>query len=330
MDERQGRGEHMADSAVREGPVAGNDLLAQIAALMGEPFLEQVERVECKAGHVLHEPDDVMSNVYFPVDCLVSLLHVMESGDFAETALVGNDGVVGVALVMGGESMPLRAQVHVGGSLYRVRSSVLTQCLTDVPRLQQVLLRYAQTLLTQMGQVAACNRHHSLDQQFSRRLLMSLDRLPRAELRMTQESVAQMLGVRRESVTLSANKLHKAGVIRYSRGLIHVLDRDALEGLTCECYAVVGRELRRLSRQPVAKGHVGSFVGARTDAGPMATHAGADPDAEVAADAAGNAQDRRSGSDRRHISVDRRRQGIAISFPDRRLAPDRREPDQEC
>ena len=319
----------MADRAVRDVPFPGNHLLGQIAGLVGEHFLEQVERVECKVGHVLHEPDDVMPNVYFPVDCLVSLLHVMESGDFAETAVVGNDGVVGVALVMGGESMPLRAQVHVGGSLYRLRSDVLRQCLADVPQLQQVLLRYAQTLLTQMGQVAACNRHHSLDQQFSRRLLMSLDRLPRAELRMTQESVAQMLGVRRESVTLSANKLHKAGVIRYSRGLIHVLDRDTLEDLTCECYAVVGRELRRLSRQPVAKGRVGPFVGARTDAGAVANHAAADPDAEVSANAAGSAHDRRSGSDRRHISVDRRRQGIAISFPNRRLAPDRRKPDHE-
>lgn len=315
--------------AVREAPAAGNDLLGQIAALVGQSLLDQVEHVEFKVGQVLHEPDDVMPNVYFPVDCLVSLLHVMESGDFAETALVGNDGVVGVALVMGGESMPLRAQVHVGGGLYRLRSEVLRQCLADVPALQQVFLRYAQTLLTQMGQVAACNRHHSLDQQFSRRLLMSLDRLPRQELRMTQESVAQMLGVRRESVTLAANKLHKAGVIRYSRGLIHVLDREALEDVTCECYAVVGRELRRLSRQPVAKGRVGPFVGARTDAGAMAKHPAADPDAEVGANVAGNANDRRSGSDRRHVFVDRRRQGIAISFPDRRLAPDRRKPDEE-
>lgn len=309
--------------------MTGNDLLGQISALVGQRLLDQVERVEFKIGHVLHEPDDVMTNVYFPVDCLVSLVHVMESGDFAETALVGNDGVVGVALVMGGESMPLRAQVHVGGRLLRLRSEVLRQWLVEVPALQQVFLRYAQTLLTQMGQVAACNRHHSLDQHFSRRLLMSLDRLPCRELRMTQESVAQMLGVRRESVTLAANKLHKAGVIRYSRGLIHVLDREGLEGLTCECYAVVSRELRRLSRQPVASGSVGPFVSVRTDAGANLKHAGADPDGEVSRHAAGSAHDRRSGSDRRHLCTDRRRQGIAISFPDRRLTPDRRKPDPE-
>ncbi|MDR7193739.1 Crp/Fnr family transcriptional regulator [Luteimonas terrae] len=309
--------------------MAGNHLLGQIAALVGPPLIAQVERVECKAGQVLHEPDDVMSYVYFPIDCLVSLLHVMESGDFAETALVGNDGVVGVALVMGGESMPLRAHVHIGGSLCRLRSQVLRQCLADVPALQQVFLRYAQTLLTQMGQVAACNRHHSLDQQFSRRLLMSLDRLPREDLRMTHESVAQMLGVRRESVTLAANKLQKAGAIRYSRGLIQVLDRDGLEDLTCECYAVVGRELRRLSRQPVASGTVGAFVGSRTDATATATHAADDPEAEVFAHAADSARDRRRGSDRRQLPAERRREGIAISFPDRRLAPSRRKPNPQ-
>ena len=135
---------HMTDrSGAGHIPAAGNDLLGQIAALAGQPVLERIERVQLTVGQVLHEPDDVMQHVYFPVDCLVSLLHVMESGDFAETALVGNDGVVGVALVMGGQSMPLRAQVHVGGSLYRMRSDVLRQCLASVPALQQVFLRYA-------------------------------------------------------------------------------------------------------------------------------------------------------------------------------------------
>ena len=313
-----------------EGPAAGNRLLGQIAALVGVSVLDRTERIQVKAGQVLHEPDDVMPNVYFPVDCLVSLLHVMESGDFSEAALVGNDGVVGVALVMGGESMPLRAQVHVGGALYRLRSDVLRQFLADVPALQQVFLRYAQTLLTQMGQVAACNRHHTLGQQFSRRLLMSLDRLPRLELRMTQESVAQMLGVRRESVTLAANKLHKAGLIRYSRGLIQVLDRVGLEGHACECYAVIGRELRRLSQKPVGHGVVGGFAGLGPGGRAMALQTAADPDAGVAADAAASDRDRRRGGDRRHPSADRRSQGIAISFPDRRLASDRRLPNQDA
>ncbi len=306
----------------------GNDLLRQVAAIAGQPLLDHVERVQFREGEVLHEPDDVMRHVYFPVDGLVSLLHVMESGNFAETALVGNDGVVGVALVMGGESMPLRAQMHVGGSLCRLRSSVLRRSLVEVPALQQLFLRYAQTLLTQMGQVAACNRHHTLGQQFSRRLLMSLDRLPVEELRMTQESVAQMLGVRRESVTLAANKLHKAGVIRYSRGLIQVLDREGLEDEACECYAVIGRELHRLSRKPATNYAGASFVGLRTDGSAATRHAAARPDSEEPPNAAGGAHDRRSGSDRRHAS-DRRRRGIAISFPDRRLAPDRRQPNPE-
>ncbi|WP_129136128.1 Crp/Fnr family transcriptional regulator [Luteimonas sp. YGD11-2] len=318
----------MRDSSSGDVPGAGNALLRQAVGLAGEPLLEQVERVQCREGQVLHEPDDVMRHVYFPVDGLVSLLHVMESGNFAETALVGNDGVVGVALVMGGESMPLRAQVHVGGQLCRLRSDVLRQCLVEVPAMQQLFLRYAQTLLTQMGQVAACNRHHTLDQQFSRRLLMSLDRLPLQELRMTQESVAQMLGVRRESVTLAANKLHKAGVIRYSRGLIRVLDRDSLEGLTCECYAVMGRELQRLSRRPVDVRHEGSFVGLRTDGAVKARHAAADGDSEGFANAADGAHGRRRGGDRRHAS-DRRCRGIAISFPDRRLRTERRKSNPE-
>lgn len=319
----------MAAGAVREGPVTGNDLLGEIVAMIGPSLLAQVERVRFKAGHILHDPDEVMPHVYFPIDCLVSLLHVMESGDFAESALVGNDGVVGVALVMGGESMPLRAQVHMGGDLWRLRSDVLRRSLGEVPALQQVFLRYAQKLLTQMGQLAACNRHHALDQQFSRRLLMSLDRLPGQELRMTHESVAQMLGVRRESVTLAANKLHKAGLIRYSRGLIQVLDRGGLEDMACECYAMVGRETRRLSRQPVARGVVGPFVGSRTDTHATTRHAAVHPDAEVAANAAGSALDRRSGCDRRDLQSERRRHGIAISFPDRRLAPDRRKSNHE-
>lgn len=315
-------------STTGDVPEAGNALLHQASVLAGPALLEQVERVEFKEGQVLHEPDDVMRHVYFPVDGLVSLLHVMESGNFAETALVGNDGIVGVALVMGGESMALRAQVHVGGCLSRLRSEVLRRFLIDVPALQPLFLRYAQTLLTQMGQVAACNRHHTLDQQFSRRLLMSLDRLPLQELRMTQESVAQMLGVRRESVTLAANKLHKAGVIRYSRGRIRVLDRDSLEDVTCECYAVMGRELRRLSRRPEGFRHEASFVGLRTDAAKTVGHAAAHGDSEGFAHAADRPHGRRMGGDRRH-SPDRRCRGIAISFPDRRLAGDRRKSDQE-
>ena len=214
--------------------------------------------------------------------------------------------------------MPLRAQVQVEGQAYRLRSSVLKEALIENPELQPLFLRYAQALLTQMGQVAACNRHHTLDQQFCRRLLMSLDRLPLGDLRMTQESIAQRLGVRRESVTLAAHKLHCAGVIRYSRGLIRVLDRQRLEQQVCECYGVIGREVSRLcERSTVDARLIVDKVGSRTDAATDNGHGADIFAAEQETHVPGNSNERRSGLDRRQFE-DRRRNVIAIAFPDRR------------
>lgn len=303
-----------------------NHLIVQAINITGDWLMANVERVRLKVGQVLHEPDDVMPYVYFPDGAIVSLLHVMESGDFAETAVIGNDGVVGVALIMGGESMPLRAQVQGDGFAWRLRSAALKQKLAETPRLQQVFLRYAQALLTQMAQVAACNRHHTLDQQLCRRLLMSLDRLPTNDIRLTQEAMAQMLGVRRESVTLAAHKLQKAGVIRYSRGHIQVLDRGMLEDQACECYLLVRKELRRLRVKALSGVEfVDPSVGLRTEgrdrAGQASRHPGLDG---LANDVTNSASDRRRGRDRRELAG-RRRNLIAIAFTDRRKStPERR------
>ena len=197
-------------------------------------------------GHVLYESGGSLQYVYFPTDSIISLLYVMEDGASAEIAVVGNEGMVGVALFMGGETTPNRAIVQVAGTAYRLRGQFLKQEFSRSGALQQLLLRYTQALLTQMAQTAVCNRHHSVDQQLCRWLLLSLDRLPSSELTMTQELIGNMLGVRREGVTAAAGKLQAAGAIHYSRGHITVLDRSMLEERCCECYAVVKREFDRL------------------------------------------------------------------------------------
>jgi CRP-like cAMP-binding protein len=222
-----------------------NHLLAALPEADWQRWLPQLEAVELPLGHVLYEPGDTLSHVYFPTTAIVSLLYVMENGASAEIAVVGYEGIVGVSIFMGGGSTPSRAVVQSAGRGYRLPAGVLKDEFRRAPVLH-LLLRYTQALITQMAQTAVCNRHHSLDQQLCRWLLLSLDRLQGNELVMTQELIANMLGVRREGVTEGALKLQTLGVIRYSRGRITVLDREGLEQRTCECYAVVKTEYNRL------------------------------------------------------------------------------------
>jgi CRP-like cAMP-binding protein len=227
-----------------------NRLLAALPDAFWECCMRHLEPVHMPLGKVLYESGDTMRHVYFPTTAIVSLLYVMENGASAEIAVVGNEGFVGVSLLMGGESTPSRALVQGAGQGYRLNAQVLKDEFNRAGPVMQLLLRYTQALITQMTQTAACNRHHSLGQQLCRWLLLSLDRLDSMELVMTHELIANMLGVRREGVTEAALELQKAGVIRYARGHISVLDRNELEKRTCECYAVVKREYDRLLREP--------------------------------------------------------------------------------
>ena len=203
-------------------------------------------------SQVLYEPDATLTHVYFPTTSIVSLLYVMENGASAEIAVVGNEGLVGVSLFMGGESTPSRAVVQSAGHGLRLKAQLMKDEFNRAGPVLHLLLRYTQALITQMSQTAVCNRHHTLDQQLCRWLLLSLDRLQANELTMTQELIANMLGVRREGVTEAAGKLQHAGLISYARGHIRVLDRPGLEERTCECYAVVKNEYDRLLPQKIA------------------------------------------------------------------------------
>ena len=223
-----------------------NQLLASLPAADYERLLPELELVPMPLGWVVYESGGHQGYVYFPTNSIVSLLYVMENGASAEIAVTGNEGLVGIALFMGGETTPSRAVVQSAGHAYRLKAAVLRREFEHGGALQHLLLRYTQALITQMAQTAVCNRHHSVEQQLCRWLLLSLDRLPGSELRMTQELIANMLGVRREGVTEAAGKLQKAGLIHYSRGHITVLDRPKLETQVCECYAVVKREVDRL------------------------------------------------------------------------------------
>lgn len=223
-----------------------NHLLAALSGEVQERLFTHMEWVELPLGKVLYESGDTMRHAYFPTDAIVSLLYVMESGASAEISVVGNEGLVGIALFMGGESTPSRAIVQSGGHAYRLPVQRLKDEFNRHGELLLLMLRYTQALITQMSQTAVCNRHHSIDQQLCRWLLLSLDRLPNNQLTMTQELIANMLGVRREGVTEAAGKLQRQGVIEYSRGHITVLDRQKLEQLSCECYAVVKKETDRL------------------------------------------------------------------------------------
>ena len=214
-------------------------------------LLPNLELVALPLGKVLYESGDTLRHVYFPVDCIVSLLYVMEDGASAEISVVGKEGLIGIALFMGGESTPSRAIIQSGGYAYRLLAQKFKDEFNRHSEMLMLLLRYTQSLITQMAQTAVCNRHHSIDQQLCRWLLLSLDRLPTNRLTMTQELIANMLGVRREGVTEAAGKLQKLGVIEYSRGQITVLDRAQLEELSCECYAVVKKETDRLMPCPL-------------------------------------------------------------------------------
>jgi CRP-like cAMP-binding protein len=236
-----------------------NHLLNALPAAAYERIFPHLEGVPMPLGQVIYESGDKLHHAYFPTTCIVSKLYVMENGASAEIAVVGNEGIIGVALFMGGGTMPHRAVVQSEGYAYRLRAHLLMQQFDRIGGRRSgafhlLLLRYTQALITQMTQTAACNRHHSVDQQLCRWLLLSLDRLASNELIMTQELIANMLGVRREGITEAAGKLHQAGLINYRRGHITVLDRPGLEARVCECYQVVKKEFDRLlpSRPGVA------------------------------------------------------------------------------
>ncbi len=223
-----------------------NCLLSAIPEEEYAHLLPNLELVTMPLGAVLYESGSELHHVYFPTTAIVSLLYVMLDGASAEIAVVGKEGVLGVALFMGGETMPNRAVVQSAGHAYRLKGQLLKHEFNRAGELQHLLLRYTQALLTQMAQTAVCNRHHSLDQQLCRWLLLSLERLPSNELVMTQELIGNMLGVRREGVTEAAGNLQKAGLIKYQRGHITVLDLAGLEARACECYGVVKKEFDRL------------------------------------------------------------------------------------
>ncbi len=226
-----------------------------LAALPPDIYLRlqpNLELVPLKLGASVYEAGGKQSYVYFPTNAIVSLLYVMQDGASAEIAVVGNEGLVGISLFMGGETTPSRAVVRSAGHAYRLSSTRLKKEFQHGGALQHLLLRYTQALITQMAQTAVCNRHHSIEQQLCRWLLLSVDRLPTNQLKMTQELIANMLGVRREGVTESAGKLQEAGLIHYSRGRITIIDRPKLEQRVCECYAVVKKEFDRLLPDKIA------------------------------------------------------------------------------
>lgn len=250
-----------------EQALSQNHLLAALRSSVRARIVPDLKKVPMRLGEVLYEPGDTMRYVYFPTDAIVSLLYVMEDGRCAEISGVGNEGVVGISLFMGGESTSSRAIVQSAGTAYRWSALKLKKEFNRHTELQNLMLRYTQALITQMSQTAVCNRHHSIDQQLCRWLLLSLDRLPGDCLTMTQELIANMLGVRREGVTEAAGKLQKEGVIEYHRGHITVLDRPKLEQMCCECYAVVKKETDRLLHCVPHKPTIISApsVGRRTD-----------------------------------------------------------------
>ena len=230
-----------------------NKLLAALPAKVYERLQPSLELVPLKLGASVYEAGGKQAYVYFPTDAIVSLLYVLKDGASAEIAVVGNEGLVGVSLFMGGETTPSRAVVQSAGHAYRLRSRLLKREFEYGGPLQHLLLRYTQALITQMAQTAVCNRHHSIEQQLCRWLLLSVDRLPTNVLTMTQELIGNMLGVRREGVTEAAGRLQEDGLIRYSRGRITVVDRAKLEARVCECYAVVKREFDRLLPDKLAR-----------------------------------------------------------------------------
>ncbi len=234
-----------------EGPKQ-NHLLAVLPEALQERLFPHLTLVHLPLGEALYESGGSLTHVYFPTTAIVSLLYVMESGSSAEIAVVGKEGLVGVAILLGGGTMPNRAVVQSEGQAYRMESELFKEEFNHSAPLHRLSLRYTLALLTQTAQTAACNRHHTVDQQLCRWLLLSLDRLPANELTMTQELIANMLGVRREGVTEAAGRLQRAGLIHYSRGHIKMLDRPGLEARVCECYEVVKQEFDRLLPDKIA------------------------------------------------------------------------------
>jgi CRP-like cAMP-binding protein len=240
--EQAGGGKPVAKSGMER-----NNLLALMTNDAKERLFPLLREVELPLGEEVYAAGQAVKYVYFPADCIVSLLYVMLDGHSAEISVVGCEGVVGIAVFMGGDSTPSRAVVQSAGTAYRLPAVELKKQFNHDADFRVLMLRYTQALITQMAQTAVCNRHHSIDQQLCRWLLLSLDRLPTNQLTMTQELIANMLGVRREGVTESAGKLQKLGAIEYQRGKITVLDRPMVEELSCECYAVVKEETERLA-----------------------------------------------------------------------------------
>jgi CRP-like cAMP-binding protein len=236
----------MADKSSAPPSPKQNRLLAALPADIFERVALNLEQVAMPMGNVLYESGGQLHHVYFPATAIVSLHYVMESGASAEIAGVGNEGVVGISLFMGGNTTPNLATVYTGGFGYRLKARLLMEEFNRSGPMMRLLLRYTQALMTQMSQTAVCNRHHSVEQQLCRWLLMTLDRLPSNELTITQELIANMLGVRREGITEAAGNLQRAGLISYRRGHIFVLNRLGLESFTCECYDVVKKEFHRL------------------------------------------------------------------------------------
>jgi CRP-like cAMP-binding protein len=233
-----------------------NYLLSALPSEEYERLLPAQRRVTLSLGEVIYESRTSLEHVYFPTSCVVSLLYTMEDGSTAEMGLVGNDGIVGIALFLGGDTTPNRAVVQIAGQAYKMNAKVLREEFARGGRFQQLLLRYTQALITQISQTAVCNRLHSVEQRLCRWLLLSHDRVASDELPMTQEFIANMLGGRRESVTISAARLQAAGLIHYSRGHIKILDRKGLEAQVCECYQIVKTELDRLlstHRPPISR-----------------------------------------------------------------------------
>ena len=239
----------LANPVRKAGKPQRNLLLAALAPAELKRMTPHLELVEMPLGDVVYESGRHQDHVYFPTSCIVSLLYVLENGASAEIAVVGYEGVVGVSIFMGGETTPSRGVVQSAGSACRLPSQFVMEEFKRGGSMQHLMLRYTQSLITQMAQTAVCNRHHSVDQQLCRWLLLSIDRLPSPEIVMTQELIANMLGVRREGVTEAAGKLQKAGVVSYRRGHIKVLDRERLEAMACECYEVVRAETARLLPQ---------------------------------------------------------------------------------
>jgi CRP-like cAMP-binding protein len=247
MEKRHASGDDFDEvPATPEHDPRQNHLLDALPVEERDRLFPHMKLVAMPLGMVLYESGDKLRHIYFPIDSIVSLLYVLRNGASAEIAVVGREGAIGVALFMGGETTPNRAIVQSAGFAYRLTRQRLKDEFSRHGNLLHVLLRYTQSLITQMAQTAVCNRHHSLDQQLCRWLLLSLDRLSSNQLNMTQELIANMLGVRREGVTAAAGKLQACGAIKYSRGRITVLDRPKLETLSCECYAVVKTETDRL------------------------------------------------------------------------------------